>query len=115
MIGGGQMIIKDIPKPDADRLAKGIYDLRPEWKLSIMADDIIRQIGLSPETICSIQIEAAEEEIDALVDEIDQMEIDAYNFSDESLRNPTAAKRQAELESRYGKYAIIEHYLSRRY
>ena len=39
------------------------------------------------------------------------MEIDALNFTDESLKKPEIAKLQKHLEDRYAKYAIIDAYL----
>ena len=109
------MLVKDTPKSDVDRIVEGIRDLRPGWKMSIVEDDVLRQIGLSTETLCTILIDATDEEIDALIDEVDQMKIDAYNFRNEDLKDPAIAKRQKELELRYREYSILEAYLSGRY
>ncbi len=106
------MLIKDIPKDHAEKLISAIGDLRPEMIVRIVAEDYaLYQLGLIQYVPCSVEIEASEDEITELADEVLQMEIDAWNFDDRELKNPEIAKQQKELENRYRKYAIIHGYL----
>ncbi|MBR0508814.1 MAG: hypothetical protein IJJ85_01720 [Clostridia bacterium] len=106
------MLIKDIPTENAKRLISAIEDLRPGMNVKVIAEDTaLFDLGHSHFIPCSIEIEATEEEIDALVDEVYQMEADAWNFDEKEMINPDIAKLQRELEEKYKKYAIIVIYL----
>ena len=103
------MLIKDIPKSQAIKLQDAIKELRPAMQVSVVAEDTaLYQLGLVTEVPVTIEIIAAEAEVDELVDEVDQMEVDAFNYTDEMKpSNRDALKR-------YERYAIIEAYLSGR-
>lgn len=106
------MQINDIPKEQMEKLVAAIADLRPEMRIRIIAEDIaLYQLGLTPSVPCSIEIDATSEEIEDLLKEVQEMEIDAWNFDDRDLENPEIAKIQKELQDRYSKYEIIEAYL----
>lgn len=106
------MLVKDIPKDDAEKLIAAIADLRPDMSVRIIAeDDALCQLGLVQYMPCSAEVDAADEEIEELVEEVYQMEIDAWNFDDRELKKSEITKRQKELEDRYSKYAIIIGYL----
>ena len=101
------MLIKDIPKNHAEKLISAIAELRPEMSVSIVAEDYsLYQLGLIQYIPCLVEIEASEDEITKLADEVLQMEIDAWNFDDRELKNPEISKQQKELNDRYRKYAI---------
>lgn len=106
------MLLKDIPKIHAEKLISAIADLRPDMSVRIVAeDDALYQLGLIQYIPCSVEIEASEEEIAELVDDVLQMETDAWNFDERERKDPGIAKLQKELEKRYQKYEIIERYL----
>ena len=93
------MLIKDIPNDHAEKLISAIGDLRPEMIVRVVAEDYaLYQLGLIQYVPCSVEIEASEDEITELADEVLQMEIDAWNFDDRELKNPEIAKQQKELE-----------------
>lgn len=106
------MQFKDIPKERMELLLSAIADLRPNMPVRIIAEDIVLyQLGLVQYVPCTIEICASDEDIEELVEEVQDMEIDALNFTDESLKKPEIAKLQKQLEDRYAKYAIIDAYL----
>lgn len=106
------MQIKDIPKEHAEKLLSAIADLRPDFRARIVAEDpALYKLGLVQYVPCTIEIDALDEEIEVLIEDVQQMEIDAWNFSDQDLKNPEIAKIHKELEAKYSKYAIIEGYL----
>ena len=103
------MIIKDIPQSQAQRLLAALKELRPSIEAAIVVEDpALLKLGLVQETPCTIEINATDEEINALVDEIDHMEIDAYNYI--GTIKPCNRKALAQ----YERFAIIEAYLSNR-
>ena len=102
------MIIYDIPKDRARKLIAAIADLRPNLSVNITTEDTtLYNLGLVDFIPCSVEIQATEEEIDDLVEDVFQMEADAYNFDDQELKNPAVAKLQKELEIKYRKHSII--------
>ena len=103
------MLLKDIPKESAERLISALADLRPGMAVRIVVVDYaLHDLGFVPYVPCSVEVEATENEIFDLLDEIEQMEIDYLIFEDRNLKSPEAAKRLKELKDRYSKYSIIE-------
>ena len=106
------MILKDIPKDHAEKLLSAIAALRPAMKVRIVAEDTtLYRLGLSQSVLCSLAVDENDEAIKELVDEVYQMEVDAYNFSENELRDKETVKWQKKLERRYSRYAIIVAYL----
>lgn len=107
-----KVIIKDVSKDDAELLIEAVKDLRPNMKISIIAEDYaLYQLGLVKFIPCTVDVEATDEEIFDLLDEVEQMEMDYMNFEDEDLRKPEMRKLQKELAERFACYAIIAGYL----
>lgn len=106
------MLVKDIPKDMAEQLIKAITDLRPDMKAEIIVEDFnLYKLGFTTYIPCTVSVDATDDEILDLLDEVEQMEIDAWNFSDSELKDPEIAKEQRELEARYARYAVIEGWL----
>lgn len=108
----GEMLIKDMPKDRVNELISAISDLRPKMRVSVIAEDYaLYQMGLIQYIPCTVEVEASEEEIFELLDEVEQMEIDSYNFDNNELNKSEVKKLQRRLLDRYSKYAVIEAYL----
>lgn len=106
------MQIKDIPKEHMDKLISAIADLRPAMHIRVISEDTaLYQLGFVQYVPCLIEIDASDEEIEELVEEVQQMEIDAWNFDEHDLKKPEVAKLHKELKNKYYRYAIIEGYL----
>lgn len=106
------MVIKDIPREQADKLISAIAELRPKMSIKIASEDTaLYLLGLSGSVLCSVIIEDTENAITDLVDEVYQMEVDAYNFSERELCEKGTREQQRQFERRYAKYAIIAEYL----
>lgn len=106
------MQIDYIPKDHAEKLISTIIELRPSMKIRIQAEDTaLFMLGLSKSILCSVVIDENEDSILSLIDEVYQMEVDAFNFDEKELVNTEYAKCQQILEQKYLKYAIILEYL----
>ena len=102
------MQLKDIPKEVAVDLIERTKELRPDMDIRIvMEDTALQQLGFADQAPCIVEVISTPWEIDRLVEEVDEMEVDA--FIDEDAPN------QKELERRWRRYSIIEYYLSGRY
>lgn len=102
------MLLKDIPLEYANNMISALADLRPDMITRIVSiDHALFQLGLVSYVPCTLEIEASEDKIRELVDEVYQMEIDAYNYDNQDLKNPERAKQQKKNEDRYERYAII--------
>ena len=110
------MLLRDMPKNIAVELIDRTKELRPGMKISIIQEDTnLQRLGFAEQAPCIVEIISSPWEIDQLVEEVDNMEVDAFIYSEEELRNPANRKRQRADEEKWHKYSIIELYLSGRY
>ncbi len=104
--------LKDIPKEHMEKLLSAVADLRPDFRVRVVAEDpVLYKLGFVQYVPCTVEIDASDEEIRELLIEVYQMEAEAWGFDDRDLKKPEIAKIQKELEERYSKYAIIDGYL----
>lgn len=89
------------------KLKKGIGELMPDINVNLITKDTaLYELGFSKEIMCTIDIEAADEQIEELKDLCYQFEIDAFNTLDGSyprLTDPNYIK--------YEKYTWIADWL----
>ncbi|MCQ2015093.1 hypothetical protein [Clostridium butyricum] len=72
------------------RLKKGIGNLIPDINVNlIIKDTALYKLGFSKEIMCTIDIEATDDQIEELRDICYQFEIDAFNTLDGSARAVT--------------------------
>lgn len=110
--GENLMLLKDVPKVNAVKLIDAIRELNPKIKANITVEDkALYDLGFSEDILCIVEIIATKKEINDLLEEVYDMEIAAYNYTDEMLKDPYYIKQQKELEKQYMKYGIIEDYL----
>ena len=106
------MLLKDIKKDQAEKLITAISDLRPDIRIRIVAEDeMLFKLGFTQYLTCSVDIDMSEEAVSELVEEVQQMEIDAYNYDERKLKDPVYEKGHKELMEKYEKYAVILGYL----
>ncbi len=73
-----------------EELQKCMARFRPEIKLILgECDDMLERLGFCNYAPCIIYVDVTEQEMDALVDDLIQIEIDAYNLEGEPLPNDT--------------------------
>ena len=71
----GEMLIKDMPKDRVNELISAISDLRPKMRVSVIAEDYaLYQMGLIQYIPYTVEVEASEDEIFELLDEVEQPE-----------------------------------------
>ena len=123
---GDVMVIKNIPKSEAEKYRLLLSELRPEWRTEIIAEDYnLYKLGLIDEIPCFLNIEASYEQLIELHMDIMDMEIAVYHNEDLKCKSPVnmtpEEKREynlwKEAESEYKSYAsiasIVDYWLPR--
>lgn len=80
------MKIIDIDKKYAEECKQLLFELRPNVKVNILDGDVnLYKLGFIDYYPCVLEIYMSEEEIDDLMDEILDMEINAFNIDERLL------------------------------
>ena len=80
---GDVMVIKNIPKSEAEKYRLLLSELRPGWRTEIIAEDYnLYKLGLIDEIPCFLNIEASYEQLIELHMDIMDMEIAVYHNED---------------------------------
>ncbi len=113
------MIIENIFKADAKKLMNLLLELRPSWNIQVIEGDVnLYKLGFVKDIPCSVRIDITDEDAEGLLEELYDMETDAYIHED-LLEIPTLQLSDKEKEQqllarkdldRYLKYSCLEGY-----
>ena len=108
----------DVDKEKAEKFKELLIELRPNIKVNICDGDVnLYYLGFIDYFPCYIEIDMKEDEITDLLEELNDMEICAYNYDDKILyssmwqlnEEEKQIKKQAENDmKRYDKYAPLQ-------
>lgn len=114
------MKIKDVFKEEAQKIQLLLQELRPDWEVSLIEEDVnLFRLGFVKDIPCSLSINAPEEDIEALLDEIYDMETDAYineeiierEFSNMIIEEKLMRNEVIRALEKYRRYQVLEGYL----
>ena len=110
----------NLQKADAEKYLVLIKELCPECEIKIINEDInLYQLGLVEDVPCTLQIGLSRNELENLLEQINDMEVDAYS-NEEILDKPYNQLTIEEKEMRksvensikeYGRYQCIKMFL----
>ena len=115
------MYLDDIPKSTAETYVQLLQELRPDCPVRIVQQDpSLCALGFVEEVPCRLEVNLTLDEVEALYDEVIQMEVDAYNEEERILDMPyrklNAEEKQRkrileEYQARYAHFACLDPFL----
>lgn len=109
--------IPQIDKTTAVEFQSLLHELRPEWKVWITEDDpVLYELGFVRDIPCTLFIETTFTNIEALCEEITDMEINVYMeeellyapWMDLSEKNTLRKKELLSDEQKYCRYSVLQ-------
>ena len=101
-----------MPKATALRIISSLKELDPKIQARIVSEDVmLYRLGFVDDIPCRLEIPISPSDAEELYDKVIFMEIEAFNYTDDELRDEATKKEQQKYEKRYYKFAFLEPYL----
>ena len=108
------MVYYDMPKATAQRIITTLVELNPQIQAKILSEDaMLYQLGFVGDIPCRLEIPISSSDAEELYEneKVISLEIEAFNFSEDEMRDPAIKEKQREQEEHYYKFAFLKPYL----